>query len=91
MAGCSLLKVSLNVNGSVAKRISKCAFVAATQYHGVPLVKVLGFILISTEVIGALQRAAIFAAPRLNFSCSPGVVRVPSGKIIRLFPAARDA
>ncbi|MEL7308851.1 MAG: hypothetical protein AAGK05_13940, partial [Pseudomonadota bacterium] len=65
MAGCSLLNVLSNVNGSVAKRISKCAFVAATQYHGVPLVKVLGFILISTEVSVALRILLRVVKPQL--------------------------
>ena len=62
----------------------------ANLYQDSFLIKVTGTQSTRSAVILARVRNAKCAAPRWNLTASPGVVRVPSGNIMRLFPCASE-
>lgn len=61
------------------------------RYQGSALVRVVGVTLITTGVTSRAPRRAMAAAPRWNCGGCPGVVRVPSGKMISVWPCYRDS
>ncbi len=66
-------------------------FRSGTLYQGCPLARKVSVQVMITGVMARLPLQAILAAPRWNTDCLPGTVRVPSGKMIRLFPLRIEA